>query len=59
MIMTEFFKESESQEPEYADRFLIKVDGKWGYINRNGAVVIPPQFEYAEDFHNGLAIVPP
>lgn len=31
---------------------------KWGYIDRNGNVVIKPKFKYAEDFQdNGLAVV--
>jgi len=30
-------------------------DGKWGYINRNGEVVVPPRFTYAKDFSDGLA----
>ncbi|MEH6993085.1 WG repeat-containing protein [Neobacillus drentensis] len=30
----------------------------WGYINENGVMVIPPQYEFAFDFQdNGLAIV--
>ena len=30
---------------------------KWGYINTKGEWVIRPQFEYAGNFHNGLAKV--
>lgn len=31
---------------------------KWGYVDERGQFVIPPQFDYAEDFqNNGLAIV--
>ena len=32
-------------------------DGKWGYIDKTGRVVIPPTYEVAEEFHNGLAFV--
>ena len=32
-------------------------DFKWGYINRLGEVVIKPQFEWAYDFSEGLAMV--
>ena len=32
-------------------------DGKWGYIDTSGAMVIPPQFEYARPFSEGLAAV--
>ena len=30
---------------------------KFGFINKSGKVVIPPQFDYADDFKNGFAIV--
>ncbi|MCF8074029.1 MAG: WG repeat-containing protein [Desulfarculaceae bacterium] len=29
----------------------------WGYIDRAGCLVVPLQFEYANEFHNGLASV--
>lgn len=31
--------------------------GKWGYIDRTGAMVIPPQFSSAKPFSEGLALV--
>jgi hypothetical protein len=30
---------------------------KWGYIDKNGKVVIQPTFAYCRDFHEGLAAV--
>ena len=33
----------------------IKVDGKYGYINENGEVVIEPKYDYASEFSRGLA----
>jgi hypothetical protein len=30
---------------------------KWGYIDKTGAVVIPCQWKFAMNFHNGLAEV--
>lgn len=30
---------------------------KWGFIDKTGKWVIPPQFDYAEDFSEGLAAV--
>lgn len=30
-------------------------DGKWGYIDRAGEMVIPPRFRSADDFRGGLA----
>ncbi len=32
-------------------------DGKWGYVNREGKMVIPATFEYASGFSEGLAVV--
>ncbi len=31
--------------------------GKWGYINKKGDFIIPPRFDWAWDFHGGLARV--
>ena len=36
---------------------VSSTSGKWGYIGRNGRWIIPPQFEYAEEFSEGLAVV--
>ena len=35
--------------------FLVKVDGKWGYIDAAGKVVIQPRFDEAYGFSEGLA----
>jgi hypothetical protein len=35
----------------------VKVSGKWGYVNGTGQLVINPQFDYAEEFHEGRALV--
>src|ERR1700752_1276347 len=35
----------------------IKQGGKFGYVNQFGKVVIPVQYESAEDFHDGYAAV--
>ena len=42
-----------------ATRYLAKVrkDGKWGYINTHGKVIIPFQYDFAWKFSNGLAMV--
>ena len=38
--------------------YTLVVGGKWGYINRENLFVIPPKFDWAEDFdENGLANV--
>ena len=35
----------------------IKKDGKYGYINEKGEVVIQPKYEFANQFYDGLASV--
>ena len=37
--------------------FPISVEGKWGYINQEGKVVIQPKFLSANAFSEGLAVV--
>jgi len=37
--------------------YPFRENGKWGYINQNGDVVIKPQFEDAEDFVGDYATV--
>ncbi len=35
----------------------VKVNGLFGYMNTDGVLTIKPEFQSAERFHNGLAIV--
>jgi len=35
----------------------VKIDGKWGYVNREGELVIEPCYEDAGPFSNGMAPV--
>ena len=35
----------------------MKVSGKWGYVNGSGQMVINPQVDFADDFHEGLALI--
>ncbi len=39
------------------DLFLFIRNDRFGYIDRTGKIIIPAQFERAEDFSEGLAIV--
>lgn len=39
------------------DLAAVEVDGKWGYIDKQGRMAVPPQFETAEAFSEGLAAV--
>jgi WG containing repeat len=45
-------------QPSPADRlFVVQKDGKSGFIDRTGKIVIPITFDSANDFHEGLALV--
>ena len=35
----------------------VNVNGQFGYINTSGQVVIAPQFDSAQEFSEGLAVV--
>jgi hypothetical protein len=35
----------------------VKIDGKYGFIDKTGKIVINPQFNEAQGFHEGLAAV--
>ncbi|BFT75526.1 WG repeat-containing protein [Paenibacillus sp. P36] len=37
--------------------YPIQVDGKWGYINKSGKIVVEPTYAWADDFHDGVAVV--
>src|SRR5664280_1434644 len=48
-------------EPAYKSKpsglYRVVVDGKWGFIDRTGALVIPATYDAAGDFSEGLAAV--
>ncbi len=35
----------------------VKIGQLWGYVNRDGVLVIAPQFEGAKDFSKGMAVI--
>lgn len=37
--------------------FLVPQNGRWGYIDSSGTLVVEPQFRRAYPFYNGLALV--
>jgi len=43
------------QEKSSDSLFKIKVNGKYGFIDKTGKIVIPPQFQGVDDFSEGLA----
>jgi len=42
---------------ESSPLFLVRQDGKLGYIDKTGQIVINPQFDWASSFFEGLARV--
>lgn len=36
---------------------LIEKDKKFGFIDRTGKIIIAPEYKWADDFHNGLAVI--
>lgn len=35
----------------------VKIDGKWGFVNKDGKLLIDPQYDDARSFSNGFAAV--
>ncbi len=51
-----------SPNDEYTDRFSsglepVKFQGKWGFIDKTGSFVIAPQYNDANKFRHGIALV--
>lgn len=42
---------------EYPRLFIQNISEKYGYLNADSEIVIEPQYEYAENFSEGVAIV--
>ena len=38
-------------------RFPVKAQGKWGYIDKTGKLIIQPRFDDAKPYSEGLAQV--
>jgi hypothetical protein len=35
----------------------VQIDGKWGFIDHGGEIIIKPQFSYTEGFSEGIGLV--
>ena len=46
-----------STDDEPVKLFPVQIEGRWGYINTDGQLVIEPKFQSASLFHDGLAAV--
>ena len=44
-------------EQDTGGLYRIRENGRYGYMDRTGKTVIPPQFDDAKDFSEGLAVV--
>lgn len=50
--------EAQAAFNQYPDAlYPVSINDKWGYINRKGDRIIPPMYETADDFINGIASV--
>ena len=45
-----FGKVFEDAGPFTGDLAMVKIDGKWGYINRKGDIVVHPDYDQAFSF---------
>ena len=46
-----------AQQSEYSSRFIVSIEGKKGFIDNQGEIVIEPKFDHAGHFSDGLAAV--
>ncbi len=46
-----------NEDDDAVKLYPVVVDGEWGYINQQGEIILEPDFQYAADFHEGLAVV--
>src|SRR5262245_31023538 len=44
-------------QDQTAKLYPVRQHGKWGFINREGKIMISPRFDEAEEFTEGLAPV--
>jgi hypothetical protein len=45
------------RSPEIPPLFPVRLNGRFGYMDRTGKIVVTPQFQRAWDFHDGMARV--
>lgn len=57
LSLTHLYPHSHQEVPE--PLFLVSLDGKTGFINQSGMLVIPAQFGSASDFYEGRACAVP
>lgn len=51
------FNKEYAYTEKYPNGYLVRKGNRWGYLDRKGRQIIPPQFQSAWPFHEGLAAV--
>jgi hypothetical protein len=46
-----------AKSADSSDRYVVKVNGKYGFIDHSGKMVIPPAYDKALAFSDGLSVV--
>ena len=57
LLLSAMLLTAQPQSQNAKTLFPVNKDGKWGFIDRTGKIVIPLQFDSVHDFHEGLALV--
>ena len=57
LLLSAILLAAQPQSQNAKTLFPVEKDDKWGFIDRTGKIVIPLQFDSANDFHEGLALV--
>src|SRR5258706_7200576 len=57
LFLSSLFSTAQSQRQTAKTLFPVGKDDKWGFIDRAGKIIIPLQFDNANDFREGLALI--
>lgn len=58
MVRDESPKDDKKDDRPYCEGLkAVEQDGKWGFVDQDGELVIPHRYHYARSFHDGLAMV--
>jgi hypothetical protein len=57
LFLSSILSTAQSQSQTAKTLFPVERDDQWGFIDRTGKIIIPLQFDSANDFHEGLALV--
>jgi hypothetical protein len=57
LFLSSVLSTAQSQSQTARTLFPVERYDKWGFIDRTGKIIIPLQFDSANDFHEGLALV--